>query len=558
MKLHKRMKFALSASIAAGLLSVAPATAQSPTNQLVMGQFQYLTNFHPKIHVNSGKRQVSSIGLWTISAYDDTQVVCKLCEELPTLDNGLAELVDNPDGTQGMRVTIRIREGMSWGDGVPVSSEDIRFTWELALNPNIGLNSWVPWERASDVEIVDERTVILTLDEPTLHFASWDHIIPAHIEKPIVEASPDLETYLRQTEYNRNPENPGLWNGPYMVTHYAAGSRILFERNPYFPGPGPHLDRIILSYRDNAAALYQNMLSGDLDAVVVSPGGISLAQMLEMREAYPDRFIYHAPPGTSLERIALNHDHPFLSDVRVRRALVHGIDRETILDALYQGMVTVAHSPLNELDPNYNEDVITRYEFDQDRARELLAEAGWTPGPDGICVNENGERLSLEFSAGAGNLTREQTILVMQNQLSEVCIEIVNNFMPANDFQTRMLRNRGLTLAMGSDSYAPTGTPRIWFGSDHIPSPENNYVGSNYPGYSRPEMDAAIQLAETGLTAEEQWEAWSEIQRYFSEDVVIIPLFHTLRAFVTVQGVTDFRPGTLDPYGMFANEWRRE
>lgn len=555
----RRLALALMATVAATALAPLPAAAQSGSNQIVIGQLQFLTNFHPLIQVNNTKRGVIAYGLRQITGWNERlENVCLLCDELPTLDNGLAEIVTNPDGSQGMRVTLRLREGLAWGDGVPVTSADIQLTWEMAVDPKVGFSNYNPWERATALEVVDDRTVILTLPEVMLSYNSWDQIIPDHLERPIWEAAPDAETYVRTTTYNTDPEHPGLWNGPWVVDEYNVGTRIIFERNAHWPGPGPHLDRVILSYRDNSAAIVQNLLAGDITAAPVSPGGISFPQMLELRRQYPTRFTFHSVPGTNLERIALNLDNPILADVRVRRAIVHGIDRQTISDVLFDGVQAVAHNFLSELSPNRNPDVM-RYDFDQPRARALLAEAGWTPGPDGICVNAAGERLSFQFGTTAGNVTREQIAQVVQSQLAEVCIETVNQFVPLAEYNGTLARRRQFTgMIMSSIDFPPSASPRIVFASDAIPNEANTFTGNNFSGYANAEMDAAVARAETALDPAEQRAAWQIIESRFAEDLPMIPLYHYARAYVTEPAMVEFESGTLDQLGNWAEHWRRQ
>ncbi len=319
-----------------GMMSM--ATAQPNKNELVVGQLQFLKNFHPLIQVNNTKRLQINYGLLPLTAFDpDATNQCILCETLPTLQNGLAEIIDMPDGLKGMKVRFTLKEGLSWGDGEPVTSNDVAFTLKMANDPDIGFSAFNPWTRASDIEIVDDRTFILTLPEVTPGFASWDQILPEHIEGPIYDATGDNESYVKQTLYNTDPTNPGLWNGHFMLSEYQIGTRLTWVPNPHWPGKAPGFDRIILTYRDNSSALVQNLLAGEIDAVPVSPGGISFSQMLDVQTQRPDQLSYHFTDGTNLERIAVNLDNEILAVPDIRKAIMMGIDRKAITDALFNG-----------------------------------------------------------------------------------------------------------------------------------------------------------------------------------------------------------------------------
>jgi len=555
----KMRKTIASALLVATVLGSGSVQAQPDKGTLVVGQLQFLTNFHPLIQVNNTKRLVVNYGLRPITAYDENVVnQCVLCEEVPSLQNGLAELVDNPDGSKGMRVRFTLKQGLSWGDGTPVTSKDVVFTHKIGSDEKIGFSNYNPWSRASAVEVVDDRTFVLVLPEVVSSFASWDQILPAHLEEPIYAANPTAESYTKQSLYNTKPTTPGLWNGSFMLTDYQIGTRLIWEPNPHWPGAKPGLNRVVLSYRDNSSALMQNLLSGEIDAVPVSPGGISFSQMLDIQGQNPEKFTYHIADGTNLERIAMNLDNPILADVKVREALLLSIDRNAITEALFQGQQAVANGLLASTSPYYNTGMET-YSYDLEKAKALLSEAGWTPGADGICVNGNGDRLTLELATTAGNQTREQIAQVIQSQLSEACVEISTKFVPLQEYNGELARKRKFTgLVMSSIDFSPSTSPRIALGSDRVPSAENKFTGNNFSGYKSQAMDAALERFDAALSPEETKAAWAEIQSTFAQDLPMLPLYFYARAYVSVPDLTDFRQSTYDPLQNFAEEWRRQ
>jgi peptide/nickel transport system substrate-binding protein len=551
----KKTKTLMAALLASTLMAAPTAMAQADNEQLVIGALQFLTNFHPLIQVNNTKRNLITIALRPITAFDGNgEVVCVLCEEVPTVENGLAEIVDNGDGTQGMRVQMTIREGATWGDGTPVTSDDIVFTHQVAADPKIGFSNYNPWERASEIEVIDDRTVIIHLPEILQSYNAWDQILPAHLERPIYEESADLETYVRQTLYNREPTNPGLWNGSYTLTDYQIGTRIIFEPNPHWPGQTPDIEQIVMSYRDNNSALMQNILSGEIQLVPVSPGGISFSQMLDLRNQQPDRYNYIVEDGNNLERIALNLDNPILADINVRKALLHGIDRQAVTGTLFGGLQPVADSLHSAASP-YHSAAVATYPFDPAKAVALLAESGWTPGPDGICVNENGDRLSFEFVTTAGNATREQIALVIQSQLREICVETNNVFAGLQEYNGEYARRRNFTgMIMSSIEFSLGSSPNIVLGSTAIPSEANAYVGNNFSGYASEAMDAAISELEGSLERTDRIAGWADVQKIFSEDLPMLPLYFYTSAWVGPNNL-ELSASAFDPEMTWAEEW---
>ena len=190
---------------------------------------------------------------------------------------------------------------------------------------------------------------------------------------------------------------------------------MVLERNPYWHGTRPSFDRIVIKTIGNTAALQTNLLSGDVDMVPGEGMGLTLDQVLALQKQYPDRFAYAYKPNLSYTHIDLQLDNPILADIRVRRALLMGINRQSMVDKLMGGHVPIADSFISPLQPIYNAEV-PAYPYDPARARALLAEAGWTPGEDGICRNAAGERLSLEFTTSTGVRSRELLQQVMQSE----------------------------------------------------------------------------------------------------------------------------------------------
>lgn len=541
---------------------LAPAGCSRPKadrrDTLVVGQLQFLKNFHPLIQVNNTKRLQISYGLMPITAFNErAENTCVLCETLPSLDNGLARIVERQDGTRGMEVTLRLRSGLKWGDGQPVTARDIAFTHLMALDERIGFSNYNPWTRAESVQIIDDRTVILILPQIVPSFASWDQVIPAHLEEPVYRANPDAAQYTKNSLYNSDPTNPGLWNGPYVLAQYHIGTRLAFDPNPHWPGRRPEL-RIVLAYLENSSALVLNLLAGEIDAVPVSPGGISFTQMLDVRRLRPDSFNFLLADGTNLERLAVNFDNPILADANVRKALLSGINRQEITEVLFNGEQKVANGILSNEHPFFNP-AIPLYPHDRQRARQLLRSSGWIPGEDGICRNAQGQRLTIELATTAGNQTREQIALLIQNQLKQICVEITNRFVPLQEFNGNLARRRQFSgMMLSSIEFSPSTSPRIALGSDTVPTAENAFVGNNFSGYRSNAMDLALDSFDQALEPGEVADAWGEIQMQYSEDLPMLPLYFYARAYVTAPDVRTFRHATYDPLVIWAGEWTRE
>jgi len=548
----------LAAALGAILAATHPASAAK--DQLTIGVAQFPSTLHPNIDAEVIKAYVTDFSVRQITAFGpDWKNSCLLCAELPTVKNGLAKIEDRPDGKKGMAVTIKLMPGLKWADGVPVTAKDLAFTWMVASDPKTGFSNGHPWTRADKVDVIDDETAVLHLDKVLASYNEWDHILPEHIEGPIYEKAKEAGDYIKQTAFARAPTTPGLYDGPFMVTGYQSGSQIVLEPNPYWPGTKPGFKRIVIKFIENTAALQANLLSGDVDMVAGEGVGLTIDQVLELQKQHADRFDFNFKPSLTYEHIDLKKENPILADLRVRQALVYAADRKTLVDKLFQGMQPVAITWVNPLNPNFSKDAQT-YPYDLAKAKALLAEAGWKPGADGICRNDKGERLSLEFSTTAGNRLRELQQQVLQSNWRAACVEVTIKNEPARTFFGDTLKRRVYTgLGMYAWSSSVTESPRRTLSSEQIPTEANNYGGSNYIGYANPEMDKLIDESEQELDPEKQLTIWAKMQQIYARDLPVVPLFYRAEPHVFPKWLKGYTPtGHGDMSPNWSENWRSD
>jgi peptide/nickel transport system substrate-binding protein len=548
---------ALCAATSIGATLAMAALAQARHETLTIGIAQFPSSLHPDIDPEVVRSYTMGFVIRQITAFDaDWMNSCLLCTELPTLENGLAKLEDRPDGKKGMAVTIRLKPDLAWGDGAPVTAKDIVFTWKLAGDPGSGFSNPNPWNRATSVDVVDERTAVLHLDRVRADFNQWDQILPEHIEGAVVAKAAGPGDYINATTYNRAPINPGLYDGPYMITGYDSGSQIVLEANPHWAGAKPGFRRIVLRHIENTAALQANLLSGDVDMVAGEGIGLTIDQALALQRQHPDAFHYEFKPSLTYEHIDLKRENPFLADVRVRRALLMAMDRQTLVDRLFQGKQPVASTWVNPLSPNYD-DGVPLVKFNLPGAKALLKDAGWTPGPDGICRNAAGDRLSFEFGTTAGNRLRELQQQVLQSNLKNACVEVTIKNEPARTFFGETLKKRTYTgLMMYAWSSNVTESPLRTLGAGQIPTASNNFGGANYPGFSDARMDADIAALEGELDPAKQKLIWADMQRIYADQLPVLPLFFRSEPHVTPTWLHGYAPtGQGDPSSYWAENW---
>jgi peptide/nickel transport system substrate-binding protein len=546
------MRRALAATLVAALAAAAPAMAR---DQLVIGVSQFPSTLHPDINPEGIKTYIIGFALRPITAHDkDWKNTCLQCTELPSLRNGLAR----PEG-HGMAVTVKLKAGMKWGDGSPVTSRDLAFTWKVGRDPASGFVELPIWQRMDSIEVIDDLTAVIHFKEVWSQFDRLPGMLPEHLEGPIAAAATAAGEYGRQTLYARAPTTPGLYSGPYLVTRYESGAQVVLEPNPTWNGQKPSIRRIVIRTIENTAALQANLQSGDVDYAPGDAPSLTLDQVLALRRQSPDRWTYLFKPALMYEHVDLNLDNPILADLRVRRALLLALDRHTITQRLFEGLQPVASSFVNPLDPMYFPG-IPEQPYDQTAARALLTEAGWQAGADGIRRDKSGARLTLDFRTTTGNRVRELVQQVMKDQWRAVGVETTIRNEPARVFFGDTLKRRAFNgMAMYAWNSPISFPPRQTLASDQIPTSANNWAGSNFMGFRDAGMDDAIATAETDLDPEHQADAWAAMQRIYADRAPVLPLFFRAEAYVLPKWLHGVDPTGHTGYScLWAETWRDE
>jgi peptide/nickel transport system substrate-binding protein len=545
---------AVAAALLVGVLPWRPALAAH--DDLTIGIAEFPASLHPSIDALLIKNYVLGFGIRTITTYDrDGRLICLLCSEVPTLQNGLAKVIDTPGGGHGMDVTIKLKPDLAWGDGVPVTAKDLAFTWRIGHDPSTGFSNSNSWARASGVDVIDDHTAVLHLPKVLVSFAQWDHILPEHIEGPIFDKSKGAADYINNTGFNHDPTNPGLWDGPYMITSYQTGAQIVLSPNPHWAGTKPGFKHIVLRYIGDTAALQANLLSGDIDL----DNNLTLDQVLALQRAHPDQFDYTFSPSLTYGHLDVQKDNPFLQDVRVRRAMLMSIDRHTMDQKLFDNRQIIANSFVSPKNPFFDP-TIPEVPYDPAGARKLLAEAGWTPGPDGVLRNAAGQRFSIEFLGASGFRINDLEMAVMQSQWKQVGIEVTLRTEPSRTLFGTTTKHRAFTgLVMYTWTSNVGESPRLTLGGDQIPTEANNWGGANFLGFANKQFDADIVTSETDLDVAHQKAAWADMQRIYADALPALPLFISSIPQAVPKWLAGFGPsGTGQPFTQQAENWHAQ
>jgi len=459
------------------VVSLSAAARAQDQKTLQIGITQYPSNLHPNIESMVAKSYTLGFVQRPITAFNASwQLVCRACATLPTIENGMAVLEQTPQGTDGIAATYEIPADAFWGDGTPITTRDVEFTFEVGKHPLSGTTAIETYRQTYQIDVLDDKHFTLHSDRRTFNFNQLNAttILPEHLERAIFERAP--AEYKNRTLYDSDTTNPGLYSGPYRIVEAVRGSYIVLEKNEYWNGKTPYFDKIIIRSIENTSAMEANLLSGNVD-MIAGELGLQLDQAIAFEKRHGTQFNVIYKSGLQYEHIDLNLQNPILADLRVRQALLYGMDRKTISERLFDGRQPVANSMVSPLDRVYTRQPIL-YAYEPRKAAALLDKAGWSTTRRGIRYNDKGEPLRLELMSTAGDKTRELVEQVLQSQLRQIGVDIrIKNEAPRVFFGQTTRERKFTGMAMYAWISSPELVPRTTLHSIQIPVPENNFSG---------------------------------------------------------------------------------
>lgn len=542
----KRMTLGLFAVLFASTSALA-----APTNkELKIGISQEFENMNPIIMTMVASTYMRSMTARSLTVIDEKlRWVPMLAKEIPSLEKGTAKIVD-VGGKKKLVATWEILDKASWGDGKPVVCDDFAFTLKVAASPKVAVGEKETYTQVEKIEW-DPKTpkkCVFTYEKAKWDFYQLGNFVPVpkHLEEPVWNKyGAEKEGYEKNSLYVKNPTNPGLYNGPYVVTDVQLGSHVAFAPNPHFYGEAPKIQKIIVKLIPNTGTMEANLRSGTID--MISTLGLAFDQALAFDKKVKSDglpFVVRIDPSITYEHIDLNLDNPILKDIRVRKALMYSLNRDDLVKSLFDGKQQVALHSVSPRDPWYTADAkyVTTYRYSKREAQKLLDEAGWKLGADNIRAKD-GKRLQISFITTAGNKTRELVQTYLQEQWKQVGIEILIKNEPAKVFFGETTSKRKFPgMVMYAWVSSPENNPRSTYHSKSIPTDKNGFSGQNYPGWVNPNVDKLVDAMDVEFNAAKRKELSSEMQKYYTADLPVIPLFYRSDISVAPKNLKNYVP----------------
>jgi peptide/nickel transport system substrate-binding protein len=540
---------ATEAATATQAATEAPKATEAPTTgeggkQITIGWYQEpsaLTSIYSSQTFVAWLGEISNVGLWN---YDDSEKpVLELAEVFPALDNGGIS-------KDGKTITYKLKKDLKWSDGQPLTSADIKFTWQAIINPeNKGVYSRSGYDQIDSIDTPDAQTAVVKLKDV---FAPWSStffvqtgvagygLLPQHVLK-------DLKTLDGSDFVLKSP----VTAGPYKVVNVVKGDRIeLAATDTYWRGK-PKIDKIFIKIVPDRESVLAGLRAGDLDVgddfVEASIPDLQAVDTLNtFAKVTPNFEHYFFNLGT--KKYGLEGACAF-QDVKVRQAFIYAIDRQTIVDKLLFGKTRVVAG----LWPNspFEDSNLQPYPYDPEKAKSLLDQAGYKPGSDGIRAGTCGGKpvkLSFKHMTTSGNELRQNVQTLVQQNLKDVGIEFIPDNKPSDTLFGLYADNGPLATGdyeMGgfTTSFVNGGDPdpTDYFRLGGIPT-KDQPNGNNWYRLEDAEIDKLSQEQAKLPDLAARTEIIKKMQKIMYDEAYVIPMYARLNVDAANKRITGIKP----------------
>lgn len=425
-------------------------------------------------------------------------------------------------------LTFHLRENAVWSDGVPVTADDVRWTWQAQIDKDVAWDSSFMKTGIRDVEAVDPHTVRFLFDRAyakQMTDVNEGVILPKHVwgRLPFAKWRESSDWFKQNL----------VCDGPFTIVSWTPQQEIVLKRNErYYEKDRPYLDRVVMRIFSDASGALTQILSGEIDFFAQIPPSqaprVKADPKLDLIAYWSNLYVF----------VTWNDRDPKLDDPEVRRALTLAIDRQAIVDTILGEYGRVAVSPI--LTSVWAHDrTIQPLPYDPAQARAILAAKGWKDSDGDGVLDRKGKPFAFELASNAGNQQRNDAAVMIQAQLGKVGIKATPRVVEFNSLIAQLNGGRfeaailGLSLDTSLDL---TGN----FHSKAIPGADQE--GSNFERYSNPEVDRLIDqiAAEPDLASARP--ALDQVQRILHRDQPLTMLWESQRLSPVNKRIHDARP----------------
>ena len=539
-----------------------PKAGGGGTVKLLLWQAPTLLN--PHIALGTKDQEACRLFYEPLAGWDqDGNLVPILAAEIPSKENdGLTE--------DGLSVVWKLKRGVKWHDGAPFTADDVVFNWEYAKNPETAAVSIGSYKEVKLVEKVDDYTVRLTFAQPTPFWAdafvaSYGMIIPKHLFADYAGGK------SREAPSNLKP----VGTGPYTFVDFKPGDMVAGKRNPdYHQANRPYFDTIEIKGGGDAVSAARAVLqTGEYDFAWNMQVEDEILQKLEVGGQGKVSFV----PTGGVEFIALNvtdpavevdgerssikTKHPLFSDPAVRKAINLLIDRASVQKFIYGRAGVATANFLNN--PERFRSKNNSFEFNIDKANEILEAAGWKKGSDGIRAKD-GKQLKFTYQTSI-NSPRQKNQAIIKQACQKAGIEVELKSVVASVFFSSDTANPDTYTHFYCDvemynTTMPQADPQFFmnqFTSWEVSNKENKWQGRNISRWQNKEYDEIFRQTQRELDAVKRAALFIKLNDIVVGDHYILPENNRKKATAVKTGMVIHETGWDNDLWQLAN-WYRE
>jgi len=492
-----------------------------------------LASLNPVLNSETRVNFISEMTMAYFARYDhNNRPIPELLTVIPTQHNGGI----SPDGKT---ITWHLRKGARWSDGVPFNADDVVFSTNAVNNKANNVIGRDGWNLIQKMDEPDKYTVVYHLRKPYAAylptFFGTAGANPCILPKHILGGLPNIN----QAPYNAKP----IGIGPFRVVSWRRGDAVELEPNPYYFRGKPKLQHVTYKIVPDRNTLITLMQTGEIDLWPLVPSGY-----IDRTKAIAG-FRTDVVPSYYYAHLDFNFENPILRDLRVREALRYAIDRPTIIEKTAFGYGILQEGVISPANPVSDPHVPTTL-YDPAKARQLLDQAGWKVGPDGVRV-KNGQRLSLRFAAYTGAPDTDERIELLRSWWKAVGVDIQLQKYAVNVF----FENPGGIVYGGKFDI----TIFSW-GGDPIGELSNLYEcnqappnGQNMMHYCNPAVDDAMEHFKRSYNEAERQKYVNFEQEQIAKDVPTMVLYVLKDGYAYNADLKGYHPNEVSPFDGMLN-----
>ncbi len=408
--------------------------------------------------------------------------------------------------TDGLSWTFKLRSGVKWSDGQAFSADDVAFTFNnVVLNKDLGAQNAASYAAVKTVTVIDPNTIRFDLSRKFAALPSFLAYNAGILPKHVLSADP-----LKTTSFNKGVP---VSTGPFKVEKYASGQSVSLVPNENYFGPKAFLDKVVFTVVPDPNTQIAQALSGDITMMILD----NKAAVDRIKSA--SGLVVAARPLVQYYWLALNQTDPRFTDVRVRQAFVDAIDRQAIIKSVELGYGSIANSPITPaLSAYYDSSLASKYPYDPQKAKDLLAQAGWTPGANGV-LQKDGKPFQFTMDVGQRGVLEPVNALIQQD-LKKIGVIADLNTMEWNAYIQKVVVRRDYTATVNWWTYPSD--------PDVFPYYHSTAAGKgfNIPGYQDPKLDDLLVQGQAASDVEARKAVYKQLQTYTSDTLPYLFLWY--------------------------------